>query len=213
MKKNILFLLLIVATFPTSTLFAEEQTQEAPTRQNILQERIEKQRTNYVQNLQEARDIAKQYRESNNEEEKDSLRAQARNGFTIRLNSAITQLTTMQTRVGARIETSQEQGFDTTQASELLVKSQTELEFVLNEKEKIETLLQSTEEIDEETKNEAKLIFETIKEHFKNSRTYLMESVSMLKDITIKKNQEAAQPEMSNETKGKESTKSNESTN
>lgn len=180
-------MLLIVATFPSSALFAQEQAQATPTRQNIIKERIEQQRTNYIQNLQEAKDIAKQYRESESESEKDSLRKEARNGFMVRLTNSVDQLANMQTRVENRIQASEKQGFDVSEASALLVQSQGELQFVLDGQETLETLLNSSELPSEQTKEEAKKVFELLKENFKNSRMHLIDSIQSLKETVIKK--------------------------
>jgi|GEM_PF-1196495 len=185
MKKIIIILFIITLAVPSAIAFAEEeyQTQNAPTRQNILQGRIEKQKTNYIQNLQEAREIAAKYRETQNSTEKESFRQQARNGFMVRLTNAVQKLADMQVRVEKRITWADEQGFDTSEPKTLLEISRVHLSVVLDQQEKLQEILSATEEADSLTKEEAKTIFIDIKENFKEARKSLIASIKSLKEI------------------------------
>lgn len=191
MKNLTIITLMVLVAFPFTGVQAEEREQErerivqpAPTKQNIIRERIEKQRTNYLQNLQEARDIAKKYRESENEDERNNLREEARNGFMVRLTGAIEQLANMQDRVENRLKAAKENGYDVEESTKLLIQSQEQLQTVLDLQEKMKVVLEeSSEENSKEIKDQAKEIFDEMKTSFKDSRMSLLDSIKLLKNV------------------------------
>ncbi len=182
MKKIII--ILAVVLIPNLAVYAETatQTQPLPTRQNILRERIEKQRTSYMQNLQEARDVAEQYRTAKTPEERDELRKKAREGFVIRLTNAVERLTLMQDQTEERIDLAESKGFDVTLARTKLTESRNYLAIALQKKDELKTKLENDETVEKE---EVKEIFETIKENFHLSRRSLIESIKILKTTVI----------------------------
>lgn len=189
MKKIII--ILAVVLIPNFAVYAETatQTQPVPTRQNILRERIEKQRTNYMQNLQEARDVAEQYRTATTPEERNELRAKARQGFVLRLTNAVERLTLMQDQTEERIDLAESKGFDVSAARTKLTESRNYLAIALQKKEELKTKLENEESVEKE---EVKEVFETIKENFNLSRLSLIESIKILKTIVIDSLQESA---------------------
>jgi hypothetical protein len=182
MKKIII--ILAVVLIPNIAVYAETatQTQPLPTRQNILRERIEKQRTSYMQNLQEAREIAEQYRTATTPEERNELRKKARQGFVIRLTNAVERLTLMQDQTEERINLAESKGFDVSSARTKLTESRNYLAITLEKKEELKTKLENEEAIEKE---EVKEIFEIIKENFHLSRLSLIESIKILKTTVI----------------------------
>ena len=159
MKKIII--ILAVVLMPSLSVYAETatQAQPLPTRQNILRERIEKQRTNYMQNLQEARDIAEQYRTAKTPEERDELRKKARQGFVVRLNNAVERLTLMQNQTEERINLAESKGFDVSSARAKLTESRNYLAITLEKKEELKTKIENEETIQKE---EAREVFEIV---------------------------------------------------
>jgi hypothetical protein len=193
MKKSIILVLMAVIAIPSASLFAEEgitatAIQEAPTRQNIVKERLAKQRQNYLENLQEARRIAEEYRTTTNPEDRRELRQEARNGFLVRLTNAAQKLSDMQSRVEERIITAEERGYNTDTAREKLEDSQKYLALVLDEQEKLKEIITNDQDEETVTKEEAKAIFETIKENFGLSRKALLEAIQSLKQTVLEEN-------------------------
>lgn len=187
MKKIII--VLAVVLIPSFSVYAETatQTQPLPTRQNILRERIEKQRTNYMQNLQEARDVAEQYRNATTPEERNELRKKARHGFVVRLTNAVERLTLMQDQTEERIDLAESKGFDVSLARAKLTESRNYLAITLEKKEELKTKLENEETIE---KDEVRAVFEIIKENFHLSRLSLIESIKILKTTVIDSLQE-----------------------
>lgn len=163
-------------------VFAQSEPQQAPTRQNILRERMEKQRTNYMQNLQEAREIGEQYREAKSPEERAGLREKAREGFVLRLNNAVERLTLMQDQTEERINLAESRGFNVTEAEVKLTESRNYLSIAISNHQELKTLIENNPV---ENKEEAKELFETIKENFSLSRQSLIDSIQNLKQIVI----------------------------
>lgn len=182
MKKIII--ILAVVLMPSLSVYAETatQTQPLPTRQNILRERIEKQRTNYMQNLQEARDVAEQYRTAKTPEERGELRKKARQGFVVRLTNAVERLTLMQDQTEERIDLAESKGFDVSSARAKLTESRNYLAITLEKKEELKTKIENEETIQKE---EVREVFEVIKENFNLSRLSLIESIKILKTTVI----------------------------
>lgn len=189
MKKIIIFTLCTVFLSPLSIAHAQapvesEVAQGVPSRQNILRERIEQQRTNYRQNLQEARDIAQQYRTAENEEDRDKLREQTRNGFLVRLTSIVDRMIQMQERIETRIATAQEQGLNVSEATQNLEQSKEATKRVLDNQEKLKMILEnSTDPKNQETRKEAQIVFEVIKTDFTTARTHLVMSIQNLQNL------------------------------
>ncbi len=180
MKKSIIILSL--SLFPIMGVFAQSEPQQVPTRQNILRERIEKQRTNYMQNLQEAREIGEQYREAKSPEERAGLREQAREGFVLRLTNAVERLTLMQEQTQERINLAESRGFDVAEAQSKLTESRNYLLIAISTHQELKTLIENNPV---ENKEEAKELFETIKENFSLSRQSLIDSIQSLKQSVI----------------------------
>ncbi len=201
MKKNLIIVLMALLAIPSASLWAEESntvTQAAPTRQNIVKERLAKQRQNYLENLGEARRIAEEYRTTTNPEARIELRQEARNGFMVRLTNAAQKLSNMQERVEARILIAEERGYDVDTAKTKLEDSQKYLSLVLDEQENLKELLTNDDEEDNLTKEEAKAIFEIIKENFGLSRKSLIEAIQSLKQTALGEDETK---EVKNETK------------
>jgi hypothetical protein len=180
MKKSIIILSL--SLFPIMGIFAQSETQQVPTRQNILRERIEKQRTNYMQNLQEAREIGEQYREAKSPEERAELREKAREGFVLRFTNAVERLTLMQEQTQERINLAESRGFDVAEAQSKLTESRNYLSITISTYQELKTLIENNPA---ENKEEAKKLFETIKENFSLSRQSLIDSIQNLKQSVI----------------------------
>lgn len=180
MKKSIIILSL--SLFPIMGVFAQSETQQVPTRQNIIRERIEKQRTNYMQNLQEAREIGEQYREAKSPEERAELREQAREGFILRLTNAVERLTLMQDQTEERINLAESRGFNVTEAEAKLIESRNYLSIAVSTHQELKILIENNPL---ENKEEAKELFETIKENFSLSRQSLIDSIQSLKQSVI----------------------------
>lgn len=189
MKKIIIFVLFTAFISPLSFAQAQSQTptssetvQSAPTRQNILRERIEQQRTNYRQNLQEAREIAQQYRAAENEADRDALRSQTRNGFLVRLTNAVDRLVTIQDRIENRITTAETSGVDVSEAKSHLNLSREATQAILDNQETLRTILENNQDPkNEEVRTQAQTIFETIKENFKKARMSLVDAAQALR--------------------------------
>lgn len=186
MKKIIIITCaLVIGLLPARYIVAETQTetQPAPTRQNILRERLEKQRQNYIQNLQEARAITEKYRTTTNLEDKQKLQTQTRQSFTLRLTNVVEKLEEIQSKISLRIITAQQQGINVDQAQEKLTLSQNHLTIVSLEQEKLQSLFLQNEKTDlEETAQESFLI---IKENLTISQNALLDSMQILKQQTI----------------------------
>lgn len=190
MKKIIILTLYIALLSPLSKALAQQApaqndvVQSAPSRQNILRERIEQQRINYRQNLQEARDIAQQYRSAENEEDRNKLREQTRNGFLVRLTNVVDRMVQMQDRIETRIATAQEQGFDVTEATTNLEKSKEATRQVLDNQEKLQTILEgNSDPKNEDVRKEAQIVFEAIKTDFTTARTHLVLAIQNLQSL------------------------------
>lgn len=187
MKKFTLLAFIFLLSLSGLTTHAEDnkEIQSTPTRQNIIRERIEKQKQSYVQNLQEARDVAKQYREAKTPEQREGLRREARKGFMIRLSNAAEKLSEMQKRVETRIGEAEKNNVDTTEAKQYLTESQNYLSIVLDEQEKLKTAIVDSEDDITITKEEAKDVFDVIKTNFELSRKSLIKSIQSLKGSFI----------------------------
>lgn len=195
MKNITLFVLSLALLTPLSTALAQtsnttEVVQSAPSRQNILRERLEQQRLNYRQNLQEARAIAEQYRAAETEADRNTLRQQTRNGFLVRLTNVVDRMVQMQERVEARILAAQERGIDIEEATTYLQESQSATRQVLDHQEKLETILNNnTDPTNKEMREEAQAIFELIKTDFAAARKSLMLSITSLQTAINPENQ------------------------
>ncbi len=201
MNKYICILAIILLA---PTLHAEE-AQPAPTRQNILLERIEKQKENYSQNLQEARAIAQEYRQANSPEQKELLRKESRNGFMVRLVNATKKLGELQDRIQERITLAKEKGLATEEAEEKLALSKKHLQLVIDEQAKLETILNK----ETVTKTEVKQSFDIIKENLGKARASLIESMQIIKKVVV----ESLQNKDTNGDKEDENEDNNEETN
>lgn len=194
MKNITIFMLAIALLTPLSITFAQtpnttEAVQSSPSRQNLLRERLEQQRLNYRQNLQEARAIAEKYRSAETEADRNTLRQQTRNGFLVRLTNVVDRMVQMQERVEARISAARTRGLDVSQAMLYLRESQTATQQVLDHQEKLETILNNnTDPANKEMREEAQAIFELIKTDFAAARKGLMLSITSLQSVTNQEN-------------------------
>lgn len=209
MKKLVLIALFGLLVLPGTFAQAREDheqnensIQPVPTRQNLIQQRIENQRKNYVLNLKEAREVAKEYRAADDEAKKE-LREKTRAGFMVRLTNAVEKLSDMQDRVETRITSTKDQypDFDATSAEKYLSESRQELEYVLEAQDKIKTLLENTEESEKDTiKEEIRTIFDQLKTDFKDSRQALHESIRSLKEFSTSLRESHKETEIEDET-------------
>lgn len=181
MKKNIIFICMLLALCSGHITYAEEEIPKTPTRQNILLERIGKQKENYTQNLQEARKIAEEYREATSPEQKENLRMQARHGFMVRLTNATDKLGELQKKIDDRIVLAKEKGLSVEEAETKLKLSKDHLNLVIEEQKKLETKLNG-ETI---SKEEVKESFDLIKENLSKARAALIESMQILKKVVV----------------------------
>lgn len=187
MKKNIIFICMALALFSGHTIQANENAPKSIPRQNILLERIEKQKENYVQSLQDARKIAEEYRSTTNPEQKENLRLKARQGFMVRLTNATQKLGELQNKVNDRILVAKEKGLNVEEAETKLTLSKEHLNLVIEEQEKLQTKLNE----DPISKNEIKESFNIIKDNLSKARTSLIESMQIIKGMvsdSIEKN-------------------------
>lgn len=198
MKKIIVIAMALCLAIPNAVVFAEETTvpQAIPTRQNIIRERLERQRQNYLQNLEEARSVAKEYRQTTDPVERRELRDKARMGFMVRLTNAAQKMSEMQDKVEARLDLAEEKGFDVSAAREQLELSREHLGIVLEEQENLKEAFTNDDTEDDVTKEEAQTIFATIKENFGLARKALIASIQSLKEtVTESENDEDANTE------------------
>jgi hypothetical protein len=210
MKQKILtgyLLSILIVSFGTvspalAQIQVEIQTPELESEQvenrsrNIIRERIEKQRESYLQNLQEARRIAEERQRQGQAPagqgvENTQENSRTETGFLVRLTNAAEQLANMQDRTEIRIKYYQEKGFDITTAKAYLDRSEEALLQMLTHQETLRNLLQTAnqegEKSPEEINREARMVFEKIQSSFKDAQQYLRESLSVLRDTVLSK--------------------------
>jgi hypothetical protein len=184
--KKIILIILVIGFLPAFSVRAESENQSFPTRQNILRERIEKQKINYKQNLQEAHSLGEQYKATKNPEERKEIREKARASFALRLSNVIERLTLFQDQAEERINLAESQDVQVEASREKLAESREYLEVTKQKQNELQVLLENEETLDKE---KVKQLLQEIKQNLHNTRISLMESMKLLKKALIEDTQ------------------------
>jgi hypothetical protein len=200
MKQKILFIYLMPVmligfgfSFPalaqTGTLESSQNTQsEELASKNIIRERIQRQRENYLQNLQEARRVAEE-RQTRTQQMSDNSTTNTELGFLVRLTNAAEQLANMQNRAEIRIQYYQRQNINVETAQAYLDRSEESLLEMLSHQETLRKIVQNTDKEGgmsvEERNREARILFEQIQNNFKNAQQQLRDSLQTLRDSVL----------------------------
>jgi len=173
----------------TDTLESSQNTQsEELASKNIIRERIQRQRENYLQNLQEARRVAEE-RQTRTQQMSGNSTTNTELGFLVRLTNAAEQLANMQNRAEIRIQYYQRQNINVETAQAYLDRSEESLLEMLSHQETLRKIVQNTDKEGgmsvEERNREARILFEQIQNNFKNAQQQLRDSLQTLRDSVL----------------------------